>query len=89
MAVGTKLVRNPKINPDYVSYKLEIRSSKIHRFGVYALENIPANRKVIEYTGKRLNRKQEKRTQKNRGRKDRHYRQIISNSSPSCQTRPP
>ena len=60
MAVGTKLVRNPKINPDYVSYKLEIRSSKIHRFGVYALENIPANRKVIEYTGERCNRMETK-----------------------------
>lgn len=61
MAAGTQLVRNPKINPDYASYKLEIRRSKIHRFGVYALENIPANRKVMEYTGERCNRKETKR----------------------------
>src|SRR4051812_224489 len=61
MAIGTPLVRNPKINPDFVSYKLEIRKSKIHRFGVYALEPIPANRKVIEYTGERCNRMETKR----------------------------
>jgi SET domain-containing protein len=40
---------------------LEIRRSKIHRFGVYALEAIPANRKVIEYTGERCNRMETKR----------------------------
>jgi SET domain-containing protein len=60
MAVGTKLVRNPKIDERYASYKLEIRQSKIHRFGVYALENIPANRKVMEYTGERCNRMETK-----------------------------
>jgi SET domain-containing protein len=60
MGTGTALVRNPKINPDYACYKLEIRSSKIHRYGIYALENIPANRKVIEYTGERCNRRETK-----------------------------
>jgi SET domain-containing protein len=35
---------------------LIIRPSKIHRYGVYAQERIPANRKVIEYTGQRINR---------------------------------
>ena len=54
--MGTKLVRQPRINPEFASYKLEIRPSKIHRFGVYALERIPVNRKVIEYTGERCNR---------------------------------
>jgi SET domain-containing protein len=35
--------------------------SKIHRWGVYAAEFIPANRKVIEYTGERINRRETKR----------------------------
>jgi SET domain-containing protein len=61
MATGTALVRNPKLDPRFVFYKLEIRRSKIHRFGVYALEAIPANRKVIEYTGERCNRMETKR----------------------------
>ena len=38
-----------------------IRKSKIHRYGVYAQERIPANRKVIEYTGERINRREAKR----------------------------
>jgi len=54
------LVRRPRINPKYARYKLAIRKSKIHRFGVYAEERIPANRKVIEYTGERLNRRETK-----------------------------
>jgi SET domain-containing protein len=41
-------------------YRLRIGRSKIHRYGVFAQEDIPANRKVIEYTGERLNRKQTK-----------------------------
>jgi uncharacterized protein len=46
----------PAINEKYASFKLEIRPSKIHRWGVYAAENIPARRKVIEYTGERISR---------------------------------
>jgi SET domain-containing protein len=52
---------NPTINEDYASYKLEIRPSKIHRWGVYAAENIPTRRKVIEYTGERISRKETRR----------------------------
>jgi SET domain-containing protein len=40
---------------------MEIRNSGIHRYGVYALERIPSNRKVIEYTGERINRREAKR----------------------------
>lgn len=58
--MGTELVRTPKIDPQYTCFRLEIRRSKIHRFGVFAAQRIPANRKVIEYTGQRLNRKQAK-----------------------------
>jgi SET domain-containing protein len=55
------LVRRPRINPKYAAFKLAIRASKIHRYGVYADERIPANRKVIEYTGERINRAETKR----------------------------
>jgi SET domain-containing protein len=48
------------IDTRFTPFKLEIRKSGIHGDGVYALERIPANRKVIEYTGERLNRRQAK-----------------------------
>jgi SET domain-containing protein len=51
----------PSVDPRYACFKLEIRRSKIHRWGVYALEDIPVRRKVMEYTGERINRKETKR----------------------------
>jgi len=59
--MGTALVRSPSIDPRYACFRMEIRESKIHRRGVYALERIPARRKVIEYTGERINRRETKR----------------------------
>jgi uncharacterized protein len=59
--MGTRLVDTPKIDPLFSCYKLTIKESKIHRYGVYAGERIPANRKVIEYTGERVNRHEAKR----------------------------
>ncbi len=56
--MGTPLVKNPILNPKYAAYKLAIRESKIHRFGVFAGQPIPANRKVVEYTGERISRKE-------------------------------
>jgi len=56
-----KPVRSPRIDERYTCYRLEIRESKIHRLGIYTLEGIPANRKVIEYTGEKLNRLETKR----------------------------
>ncbi len=44
----------PVINPKYSCFCLRVGSSKIHRWGVYAAEDIPANRKVIEYTGEKI-----------------------------------
>jgi len=58
--MGTDLVTEPRLDRTFTCFQLEIRRSKIHRYGVFAVERIPANRKVIEYTGKRLNRKQAK-----------------------------
>jgi SET domain-containing protein len=51
-------VQAPRIDPQYACFDIVIRRSKIHRYGVYANQRIPAGRKVIEYTGARLNRKE-------------------------------
>lgn len=59
--MATRLVKCPSIDPQYACFDLEIRESKIHRRGVYALEFIPARRKVIEYTGERISRRETKR----------------------------
>ena len=59
--MGTALVKSPVIDARYACYKMEIRESAIHRRGVYALERIPPRRKVIEYTGERISRKETKR----------------------------
>ena len=59
--MGSVLIKKPAIDPRYAQYKLSIRESKIHRRGVYAEEPIPARRKVIEYTGERISRRETKR----------------------------
>ncbi len=46
----------PVIDPQYCCYRLRAAESKIHRWGVYADQNIPANRKVIEYRGEKIDR---------------------------------
>jgi uncharacterized protein len=56
--MASALVKSPVINPRYACFRLEIRASKIHRRGVYALERIPPRRKVIEYTGERISRRE-------------------------------
>jgi uncharacterized protein len=58
---GKGLVKQTRIDPDFCSFKLRIGKSKIHARGVFAMERIPARRKVIEYTGERINRKETKR----------------------------
>lgn len=59
--MATRLIVSPSIDPRHTSFRLEIRESRIHRRGVYALEHIPAGRKVIEYTGERISRRETKR----------------------------
>ncbi len=51
----------PRIDERHARYRMEVRPSRIHRWGVFALERIPARRKVIEYTGERISRKETKR----------------------------
>lgn len=43
-----------RINQKYAQYRLRIGPSKIHSVGVFAVEDIPAHKRVIEYRGKRL-----------------------------------
>ncbi len=59
--MATRVIQSPSIDPRHTCFRLEIRESRIHHRGVYALEPIPARRKVIEYTGERLNRRETKR----------------------------
>jgi uncharacterized protein len=67
MAVRTKSSKTstsgkaPQIDSRQTRFHLSVRSSKIHRWGVYAEETIPAGRKVIEYTGERISRRETKR----------------------------
>jgi uncharacterized protein len=58
----------PTINEKYTNFKLEIKPSKIHRWGVYAAETIPARRKIMEYTGERISRKETRRRSEEQGR---------------------
>jgi SET domain-containing protein len=51
----------PKINPRFCCFRLKVDRSKIEGWGVYADEVIPAGRKVIEYTGERISRRERKR----------------------------
>ncbi len=66
---GSRLTNRPKkpsgsrvrIDPRYACFGIRPARSVIHRWGVYATEFIPAGRKVIEYTGERINRRETKR----------------------------
>ncbi len=59
--MGTALIRNPVIDSRFACFRMEIRASAIDRRGVYALERIPPRRKVIEYTGELISRRETKR----------------------------
>ncbi len=50
----------PSVNPKHACFRLTVRPSEIHRWGVYAEEFIPKGRKIIEYTGERCNRRETK-----------------------------
>jgi SET domain-containing protein len=42
------------IRHESAHFRLRIGRSRIHRYGVFALEDIPQGHEVIEYTGKKL-----------------------------------
>jgi SET domain-containing protein len=54
-------MKTPAIDPKFANYKLILRNSRIHGVGVYAGETIPKGRKVIEYTGEKISRRETKR----------------------------
>ncbi len=60
MAVGEIFV-TPRIDPRHAVFAMEARPSRIHRWGVFAQQRIPRRRKVIEYTGERISRRETKR----------------------------
>jgi len=51
-------VATATINPRLARFRLIVRRSPISRFGVFAEERIPARRRVIEYTGERIGRRE-------------------------------
>lgn len=45
----------PRIDARHARFRLKIGKSRIHRWGVFAAERIPARRNVIEYSGELVN----------------------------------
>jgi uncharacterized protein len=43
-----------RLVPEACAFHLRAGRSSIHRWGIYAAEDIPARRRVIEYTGQRI-----------------------------------
>jgi len=48
----------PRLNPQFVRFKLVIRRSRIERFGVFTEEMIPLGKRVIQYTGERISKRE-------------------------------
>ena len=46
------------IDPSRTAFRLTVSESPVHRLGVFAAESIPAGRRVIEYTGERIARRE-------------------------------
>ncbi|MCY7347577.1 MAG: SET domain-containing protein-lysine N-methyltransferase [Pyrinomonadaceae bacterium] len=44
----------PKIDSRFCRFNLKYAHSPIHRWGIFAAEKIPARRRVIEYTGQKI-----------------------------------
>ncbi|MFZ1974413.1 MAG: SET domain-containing protein-lysine N-methyltransferase [Candidatus Acidiferrales bacterium] len=59
----------PKIPSHFSKYRLRIRKSPMHRFGVFATKPIAPNRKVIEYSGERRTWAQDTRLARNSERR--------------------
>ena len=46
--------RVPKLDRRHMRFAVVYRKSKIHRWGIFAAEEIPARRRVMEYAGERI-----------------------------------
>src|SRR4029079_11211880 len=55
---NSRMMPAPCVDPKLAQFRLKLRPSPIHRWGVYAAERIPPRRKVIEYTGQRISRRE-------------------------------
>lgn len=44
----------PRIDPATCAFRLRLGRSRVHRWGVFADEDLPARRRIIEYTGERI-----------------------------------
>lgn len=44
----------PKIDAHFCRFDLKYQRSPIHRWGIFTAKNIPARRRVIEYTGQKI-----------------------------------
>jgi SET domain-containing protein len=60
-AAKTSASKTPQIDLKFACFPLILRKSGIHGWGVYAGAAIGAKRKVIEYTGERISRRETKR----------------------------
>ena len=47
-------MKYPKLDRRIAHWQLRVARSPIHRLGVFAAEDIPGHRKVVEYTGERI-----------------------------------
>lgn len=56
---------SPVVDEKFACFKLHVGASAIHRWGIYAGERIPPKRKIIEYTGERISRRETKRRSDN------------------------
>jgi len=44
----------PRLKRSAMKFRLRWSESEIHRWGIFAAEDIPARRRVVEYTGERI-----------------------------------
>jgi len=54
----------PRIDPRFCCFQLRLGRSRIHGWGIYADQEIPPNRKVMEYTGEKIGRVEAERRRK-------------------------
>ena len=55
--MANELIHKPKLDPGASRFALKLKRSRIHRFGVFSMENIPRRARVIEYAGERISRR--------------------------------
>jgi len=55
--MADELIHKPRLDPGASKFTLTLRRSRIHRFGVFAMEEIAKRKRVIENTGERISRR--------------------------------